>query len=47
MKKRRRGRPNNLKNIVHDRISRDLPRHAQVARAEVDDPYVRNRAPTC
>src|SRR5204862_25200 len=39
MKKRRRGRPNNLKNIVHDRISRDLPRHAQVARAEVDDPY--------
>jgi hypothetical protein len=39
MKKRRRGRPNNLKNIVHDRTSRDLLRNAQVAPVEVDDPY--------
>ena len=39
MKKRRRGKPNNLKNIVHDRTSRDLLRNAQVAPVEVDDPY--------
>jgi hypothetical protein len=39
MKKRRRGKPNNLKNIVHDRTSRDLLRNALVAPVEVDDPY--------
>jgi hypothetical protein len=38
-KKRRRGKPNDLKNIVHDRTSRDLLRNAQVAPVEVDDPY--------
>jgi hypothetical protein len=38
-KKRRRGRPNDLKNIVHDRTSRDLLRNALVAPVEVDDPY--------
>jgi hypothetical protein len=39
MAKRRRGKPNNLKNIVHDRTSRDLLRNAQVTPVEVDDPY--------
>jgi hypothetical protein len=39
MKKRRRGKPNNLKTIVHDRTSRDLLRNALVAPVEVDDPY--------
>jgi hypothetical protein len=39
MKKRRRGKPNNLKNVAHDRTSRDLLRNAQVAPVEVDDPY--------
>jgi hypothetical protein len=39
MKKRRRGKPNDLKNITHDRTSRDLLRNAQVAPVEVDDPY--------
>jgi hypothetical protein len=38
-KKRRRGKPNDLKNIVHDRTSRDLLRNARVAPVEVDDPY--------
>jgi hypothetical protein len=38
-KRRRRGKPNDLKNIVHDRISRDLLRNAQVAPVDVDDPY--------
>jgi hypothetical protein len=39
MAKRRRGKPNNLKTIVHDRTARDLLRNAQVAPTEVDDPY--------
>jgi len=39
MAKRRRGKPNNLKRIVHDRTSHDLLRNAQVAPVEVDDPY--------
>jgi hypothetical protein len=38
-KKRRRGKPNDLKKIVHDRTSRDLLRNARVAPVEVDDPY--------
>jgi hypothetical protein len=38
-RKRRRGRPNDLKTIAHDRTSRDLLRNAQVAPVEVDDPY--------
>jgi hypothetical protein len=38
-KKRRRGKPNDLKNIIHDRTSHDLLRNAQVAPVEVDDPY--------
>jgi hypothetical protein len=39
MVKRRRGKPNNLKNIVHNRTTRDLLRNAMVAPVEVDDPY--------
>ena len=39
MAKRRRGKPNDLRNIVHDRTSRDLLRNAQVAAVEVDNPY--------
>jgi hypothetical protein len=38
-KKRRRGKPNDLKNIIHDRTSRDLLRNAPVSPLEVDDPY--------
>lgn len=38
-KRRRRGKPNDLKNIVHDRTSHDLLRNAQVLPVEVDDPY--------
>jgi len=37
--KRRRGKPNDLKGIVHDRTSHDLTRNAQVTPAEVDDPF--------
>jgi hypothetical protein len=39
MAKRRRGKPNHLKNIVHDRTARDLLRNALVTPVEVDDPY--------
>jgi hypothetical protein len=39
MAKQRRGKPNKLKRIVHDRTSHDLLRNAQVAPVEVDDPY--------
>ena len=38
-KRRRRGKPNDLKKAVHDRTSHDLLRNAQVAPVEVDDPY--------
>jgi hypothetical protein len=38
-KRRRRGKPNDLKNIIHDRTSRDLLRNAPVSPLEVDDPY--------
>jgi hypothetical protein len=38
-KKRRRGKPNDLKNIAHDRTARDLLRNAQAVPVEVDDPY--------
>src|SRR4030088_1336068 len=37
--KRRRSKPNNLKNVIHDRTSHDLLRNAPVAPVEVDDPY--------
>jgi hypothetical protein len=36
---RRRGKPNDLRGIVHDRTSHDLLRNAQVAATEIDDPY--------
>lgn len=38
-KRRRRGKPNDLKKTAHDRTSHDLLRNAQVAPVEVDDPY--------
>jgi hypothetical protein len=38
-KRRKRGKPNDLKKIVHDRTSHDLPRNAEVSPVEVDDPY--------
>jgi hypothetical protein len=38
-KKRRRGKPNDLKNIAHDRTARDLVRNAMAVPVEVDDPY--------
>jgi hypothetical protein len=38
-KRRRRGKPNDLKKMSHDRTSHDLPRNAQVAPVEIDDPY--------
>ncbi|MDB5514009.1 MAG: hypothetical protein JWQ17_767, partial [Tardiphaga sp.] len=38
-KRRKRGKPNDLKKIIHDRISHDLPRNAEVSPVEVDDPY--------
>jgi hypothetical protein len=38
-KKRRRGKPNDLKNFAHDRTARDLVRNALAVPVEVDDPY--------
>jgi hypothetical protein len=38
-KRRRRGKPNTLHSVAHDRTSQDLLRNAQVAPVEVDDPY--------
>ena len=36
--RRRKGKPYDPSTVVHDRMSRDLPRGAQVAPIEVDDP---------
>jgi hypothetical protein len=42
VKLRRKGKPNDLRDVVHDRKAQDLLRNAQVAADEVDDPYAIN-----
>lgn len=41
-KARRKGKPNDLRSIVHDRKARDPIRNLQLAVDEVDDPYAIN-----